>query len=129
MTGSDPRGGRDSSPGNTRSEDDLSGRLKRLGSEIDARRPAARTGSGPSASAPDPSSLGRAMRASTEFVAGVIAGGLLGWLIDRGLGTRPWGMIVFLLLGFAAGIYNVMRSSGFLTTSSGVGGAAGRQDK
>ena len=56
---------------------------------------------------------------STEFVAGVIAGGGLGWLFDRALGTSPWGMIVFLMLGFAAGVYNVMRASGFMTRSSG----------
>jgi ATP synthase protein I len=59
------------------------------------------------------------MRVSSEFVAGVIAGGGLGWLFDRGLGTKPWGMIVFLMLGFVAGIYNVMRASGFLGQPSG----------
>jgi ATP synthase protein I len=59
---------------------------------------------------------------STEFVAGVIAGGGLGWLFDRYVGTSPWGMIVFLMLGFAAGIYNVMRASGFLKPASGTSG-------
>lgn len=53
------------------------------------------------------------MRLSTEFVAGVLAGGLLGWGCDRLLGTKPWGLIVLLVLGFGAGIYNVMRVSGF----------------
>jgi ATP synthase protein I len=43
----------------------------------------------------------------------------VGWLLDRWLGTTPWGLIVFLMLGFIAGIYNVMRASGFLTRSSG----------
>ncbi len=56
---------------------------------------------------------GIAMRLSTEFVAGVLAGGLLGWGCDRLLGTKPWGLIVLLVLGFGAGIYNVMRVSGF----------------
>ena len=36
----------------------------------------------------------------------------LGWLIDRGLRISPWGLTVFLLLGFAAGVLNVMRSAG-----------------
>jgi ATP synthase protein I len=54
------------------------------------------------------------MRLSTEFVAGVIAGALLGWLIDRWLGTSPWGLIVLLMLGFAAGVMNVMRAAGML---------------
>ena len=56
---------------------------------------------------------------SAEFVAGVIAGGGLGWFADRMLGTKPWGMIVMLMLGFLAGIYNVMRASGFLAPASG----------
>ena len=36
----------------------------------------------------------------------------LGYLLDRIAGTAPWGMIVFLLLGFAAGVLNVMRATG-----------------
>ena len=53
------------------------------------------------------------MRLSTEFVAGVIAGGILGYLCDHLLGTKPWGLMLFLVLGFLTGIYNVMRLSGF----------------
>jgi ATP synthase protein I len=49
---------------------------------------------------------------STEFVAGIVVGAGLGWLIDRLAGTSPWGMIVFLLLGFAAGVLNLMRAAG-----------------
>jgi ATP synthase protein I len=36
---------------------------------------------------------------------------VIGWFLDRWLGISPWGLIVFLLLGFAAGILNVMRSA------------------
>ena len=46
------------------------------------------------------------------MVGGVLVGAGLGWLLDRWLGTTPWGLIVFLLLGFAAGILNVMRAAG-----------------
>ena len=49
---------------------------------------------------------------STEFVAGVLVGGGIGWLVDRTLGISPWGLIVFLLLGFGAGIVNVLRAAG-----------------
>jgi ATP synthase protein I len=45
-------------------------------------------------------------------VAGVLVGALIGWLLDRWLGISPWGMIVFLLLGFAAGVLNVVRAAG-----------------
>jgi ATP synthase protein I len=62
---------------------------------------------------------------STEFMAGVIAGAGLGWLLDRWLGTSPWGLIVFFLLGFGAGIYNVMRVSGFTGARSRTGHRAG----
>jgi ATP synthase protein I len=58
--------------------------------------------------------LGQAMRLSSEFAAGVIAGSALGWLIDRFAGSSPWGLIVCTLLGFAAGIMNMMRASGLL---------------
>src|SRR6516225_3240918 len=54
----------------------------------------------------------RGFRLSSELVAGVLVGAGIGWLIDRSLGVSPWGLIVFLLLGFAAGVLNVMRSAG-----------------
>lgn len=48
-----------------------------------------------------------------EFVGAVLVSGLLGWLIDTyaGLGTRPWAMIVLLVLGFAAGTRRAMKTS------------------
>ena len=51
-------------------------------------------------------------RLSSELVAGVLVGGGIGWGLDRLLGISPWGLIVFLLLGFTAGVLNVMRSAG-----------------
>lgn len=58
--------------------------------------------------------MGKAFRLSTEFIAGIIAGAGLGWGLDNVAGTRPWGMIIFVLLGFGAGVWNVMRASGFV---------------
>ena len=119
MSGKDARDGRDDASG-AAAEGDLSGRLERLGVELEARRPASKPGSSRGAPSSDPSSLGRALRASTEFVAGVVVGCGLGWAIDKGLGTSPWGLIVFMLLGFAAGVYNVMRSAGLSPPTSTV---------
>jgi ATP synthase protein I len=43
---------------------------------------------------------------------GVLVGAGFGWLIDRWLGILPWGTFVFALLGFTAGVLNVMRQAG-----------------
>lgn len=118
MSGNDPRDGREAGSGSA-SDSDLSARLKNLETQLDRKRPPAPEGGGFGRSSPGPSALGRAFRLSTEFVAGVVAGGGLGWLLDRGLGTKPWGMIVFLMLGFGAGVYNVMRASGFTSATTG----------
>jgi ATP synthase protein I len=112
MNGNDARDGRGTGS-RTTADTDLSARLRQLETQLDRKRDAAparderfeRSPSGPSA-------LGRAFRLSTEFVAGIIAGGGLGWLLDRWLGTSPWGLIVFLMLGFAAGTFNVVRAAG-----------------
>jgi len=101
--------------GDSRSPDEaaLSARLRRLGERLDQVGPghSVETGSA-SRSTADVSAFARGMRLSAELVGGVVIGFLLGWLLDRWLGTSPWGLIVFLLLGFAAGVLNVMRSAG-----------------
>jgi ATP synthase protein I len=56
------------------------------------------------------SGMAHGLRLSTELVAGVLVGAGLGWALDRWLGISPWGLIVFLLLGFAAGVRNVVRA-------------------
>ena len=69
----------------------------------------------------DPSVRGKAR----EFIAGIIAGAGLGWGLDNVAGSRPWGMIVMTMLGFGAGIWNVMRASGFVRPPDRPGGDAG----
>ncbi|MDR9775637.1 AtpZ/AtpI family protein [Rhizobium hidalgonense] len=54
----------------------------------------------------------QAMKLSSEFIAAIIVGAVLGYVLDRFVGTAPWGMIVLLLLGFCAGVLNVLRSAG-----------------
>jgi ATP synthase protein I len=91
----------------------LSARLKRLDEELAHARPSRRSESNAARnSQSDPSAMARGFRLSTELVAGVLVGAALGWLIDRWLGISPWGMIVFLLLGFTAGVLNVIRAAG-----------------
>lgn len=55
--------------------------------------------------------LGQAFKISVELVAGVAVGGFIGWFLDRQLGTKPWLFIVFLMLGFAAGMMNTIRTA------------------
>jgi ATP synthase protein I len=91
----------------------LSARLQRLGKRLaQANRPS-ENGSGARQTV-DPSAFARGFRLSTELVAGVLVGAVIGWLLDRWLGISPWGLIVFLLLGFAAGVLNVMRAAGIV---------------
>jgi len=87
-------------------------RLRALGEKLaEARRtPSEQEGNGPQSSGL--AGIGQAMKVGSEFVAGVIVGFVIGYTIDRLFGTTPWGMIVFLLLGFAAGTLNVMRTTG-----------------
>lgn len=56
--------------------------------------------------------MARGFRLSSELIAGVLVGAVIGWGIDRLLSTSPWGLIVFFLLGFVAGVINVMRTAG-----------------
>ncbi|WP_445501558.1 AtpZ/AtpI family protein [Microvirga sp. G4-2] len=62
----------------------------------------------------DSRAMGQAFRLSAEFVAGVVAGGVIGWLVDYFAGISPWGLIVFLILGFCAGMLNLMRAAGLV---------------
>ena len=92
-------------------EAELSARLQRLGERLaNVSRPS-ENGSGPRQTA-EVSAFARGLRLSSELVAGVLVGAGIGWLIDSWLGTTPWGLTVFLLLGFAAGVLNVMRAAG-----------------
>jgi ATP synthase protein I len=112
-------------PDNAREPDDhgqpssddsaLSARFDRFGERL--RHLEQKSVSGQRQSEPprsDPSAIARGFRLSTELVAGVLVGVAIGWACDHWLGTSPWGMILFLLLGFAAGVLNVMRSAGVI---------------
>ena len=94
-------------------EAELSARLQRLGERLGrhhSERPSENDpGQGVKA---DTSALARGFRLSAEFVAGILVGAAIGWLLDRWFGTAPWGMVMLLLLGFAGGILNMIRAAG-----------------
>jgi len=93
----------------------LSARLQRLGERLD-QKTASRPIEAVPGSRTDASALARGFRLSTELVVGVLVGAFIGWVLDRWLGISPWGLIIFLLLGFAAGVLNVMRAAGVSAT-------------
>jgi ATP synthase protein I len=104
--------------GRSAEEAALSARLQSLGERLAHRKGPIPEAEARAGSKSDPSALARGFRLSTELVAGVLVGAFIGWALDKWLGISPWGMIVFLLLGFAAGVINVMRAAGI---SSGPG--------
>ncbi|WP_182419183.1 AtpZ/AtpI family protein [Bartonella sp. HY038] len=65
-----------------------------------------------------PPSSSYAIKLSSEFLAAIVVGVVLGLGFDQLIGTNPWGLIVFLFLGFAAGVMNVLRSVGMIEQSS-----------
>jgi ATP synthase protein I len=89
----------------------LSARLQRLGTRLNQVNRPSENVTDPRPTV-DASAMARGFRLSTELVAGVLVGAGIGWLLDRFLGISPWGLIVFLLLGFVAGVLNVMRAAG-----------------
>ena len=58
-----------------------------------------------------PSSLGMAMKLSTEMVAAVVVGTIIGFILDTWFDSKPWFIIIFFFVGVAAGITNVFRSA------------------
>src|SRR3954449_4689968 len=111
-TGHGENGDRDRSPEEAALSDRLGNLDQRL-SEFRGRH--GKTGQ-PAGGAEDRAARASAMalgfRLSSELVAGVVVGAAIGWGFDRLLSTSPFGFIVFLLLGFVAGVVNVVRSAG-----------------
>ena len=57
------------------------------------------------------SQLGRALKLSTEMVASVFVGTIIGFILDNWFESKPWLTIILFFAGVAAGILNVVRSA------------------
>lgn len=120
MANGAPDDGKDDKPTANPHADEmaLSERLTRLDRELSVARKdrgnrgGGQTGDQGERAAASASAMARGFRLSSELVAGVVVGGVIGWGFDRLLSTSPWGLIVFFLLGFTAGVINVMRAAG-----------------
>jgi ATP synthase protein I len=111
-TGRDENGNGDKSP----EEAALSARLGSLNQRLSEFRDRRIKTEQPAGEGGDKAARASAMalgfRLSSELIAGVVVGAGIGWGFDRLLSTSPFGFIVFLLLGFVAGVVNVVRSAG-----------------
>jgi ATP synthase protein I len=58
-----------------------------------------------------PASLGMALKLSTEMVAAVLVGTIIGFILDSWFDSKPWLIIIFFIVGVAAGITNVIRTA------------------
>jgi ATP synthase protein I len=114
-TDGEGNGNRDKSP----DEATLSARLGSLDQRLSEVRGNRKIGTDQSGESEDgaarASAMARGFRLSSELVAGVVVGVVIGWGFDRLLSTSPFGLIVFVLLGFVAGVVNVVRSAGKLS--------------
>ena len=57
------------------------------------------------------SPIGSAFKLSTELVAAVAVGTIIGFIFDKTFGTKPWFILIFFFVGVVAGITNVIRSA------------------
>lgn len=85
---------------------DLAARIARAQGERKVSAEAARA-----SATKDMSGMSRGLRLGSEFIAAILVGAGMGYLLDLWLGTGPWIMLVMLLIGFAAGVLNVTRSA------------------
>lgn len=109
-------------------EESLEARLKRLSEDIASKRADA-SDKAEVRGAESRKGYAEAMKLSSEFIAAIVVGAFLGYLLDHFAGTGPWGMIVLLLLGFCAGVLNVLRSAGLVATPDQRGGGPGNEKK
>jgi ATP synthase protein I len=108
---SEPRKSRPAKTGPDPELGKLSDRLDALGSRIAAERSERAAAEKPSVAYQGAKDYSKGFRLATEFVGGVLVGGLLGYGLDYLLGTLPLFLIIFLLLGFGAGILNMARAA------------------
>ena len=65
------------------------------------------------------SNLGAALKLSTEMVAAVVVGTIIGFILDSWFDTKPWLIIIFFFIGVSAGIANVIRSANLMQKNGG----------
>ena len=59
----------------------------------------------------NPSAIGSAFKLSSELVSAVAVGTIIGFILDKTFGTKPWLILIFFFVGVIAGIMNVIKSA------------------
>ena len=59
----------------------------------------------------NPTPIGTAFKLSTELVSAVAVGTIIGFILDKTFGTKPWLILIFFFVGVIAGITNVIRNA------------------
>lgn len=115
MADPDNGGRRTQDPPNASDDISIEQRFEQLDAKLDQLRgtpiaydPAAR----------DRSALSQGLRIASEFVASILVGGIIGWQLDKWLNTSPVLLIIFFLLGTAAGLRSVMRAANALSDTT-----------
>ncbi len=94
-------------------EAELARRMADLSDRLDTQTAKAGLAGGSiGATGSDSAGMGQGFKAAADLSGGVIVGVILGLGLDRIAGSSPWGLIVFLLLGFSAGVLNMLRGFG-----------------
>ena len=94
-------------------KDDLNDRIAKAQAKIDAQNRPARMSTG--------KGMGLGFRMASDFAAAVIVGVVLGLGIDAVFKVSPWGVIICLLLGFVAGVRNVVATATKANSAPGQG--------
>lgn len=92
-------------------EEELARRMADLSGRLDMKTAKARQ-AGVGTAGSGGAGMGQGFKAAADLSGGVIVGVILGLGLDRIAGSSPWGLIVFLLLGFSAGVLNMLRGFG-----------------
>jgi ATP synthase protein I len=106
---------RDDKPPKTDLSDDLEDFDRRLSDKIAERRAKYPEDDGTR------SAWSVGLRYGSGFAGGVLVGTGLGWFADKSFGSAPWGLLVGLMLGFAAGLRNIMREAAELSADQSAG--------
>ena len=90
---------------------DISSRLNDLSSRLDAEKKVQERAEGLSKNYGAAQDYSKGYRLVSEFVAGILVGAAVGYGLDRLFNTLPLFMIIFLMVGFGAGILNMARAA------------------